>query len=103
MDSQLEVTNDQRMYSLSPNQDIMDPSGTHITADNIRAHFDQVRNQYNVSNDLPHKKKKTSRYIGGKLLYRSIEKPINVYSRPMDVIDVTDPEYKRDLKKLKKL
>ena len=49
------------------------------------------------------RKKKSSRYHGGKLLYRSIEKPINVYSRAMDVVDVTDPEYKRDLKKLKKL
>lgn len=70
--------------------------------DTIRAHFDQVRNQYSVSKEQP-RMKKNARYRGGKALYRSIERPLNVYTRAMEVVDVTDPDYKRDVKRLRKL
>lgn len=79
------------------------PEGTEPgPKDTIRAHFAQVRSQYSVSKEQP-RIKKNARYRGGKALYRSIERPLNVYTRGMDVIDVTDPEYKRDAKRLRQL
>ena len=61
------------------------PDGTEaLPADNIRAHFDQVRDQYSVTKDP--RAKKGSRYKGGKMLYRSIEKPLNIYTCPLQVV-----------------
>lgn len=79
------------------------PEGTETSPkDTIRAHFAQVRNQYSVSKEQP-RIKKNARYRGGKALYRSIERPLNVYTRAMEVIDVTDSDYKREVKRLRKL
>jgi hypothetical protein len=40
MESHMEASNDQRMYQVSPTNDSVDPSSTHMTGDDIRAHFD---------------------------------------------------------------
>lgn len=108
MDSQMEDTHmNQRFQSLSPPIDPLLNNRSNMAGDNIRTHFDQVRNQYSVSKG-PHGHAKRhlrrSHGNGSKLVYRSIEKPLHVYSsRPLEVVDVTDPQYRRDLKKLKKL
>lgn len=78
------------------------PEGAGSPKDTIRAHFDQVRNQYSVSKGQK-RLKKGARFQGAKPLYRSIERPLNVYTRPMDVIDVTDATYRRDARRLRKL
>lgn len=50
MESHMEESRNQKMYQMSPALESIDLSSTNRTKDNIRTHFDQVRNQYNVSN-----------------------------------------------------
>ena len=93
-------TSVQRAHTIEAINNASPDGAEAIHGDNIRAHFDQVRDQYSVSKDQ--RAKKSSRFKGGKMLYRSIERPLNIYTRPLQVVDVTDPAYKRETRLLRK-
>jgi hypothetical protein len=41
---------------------------------------------------------KTKRYQGGKLMYRSIEKPLKLYSHGMRIVDITNPNNQKEIR-----
>lgn len=95
-----------------PSKNITDDSGDHTVnldesteqADAIRAHFEQVRGQYHLDRGgfRANRPVKPTRYKGGKALYKSIEKPLSIYTHKQHVVDVTDPDYKRSLRLIKR-
>ena len=41
---------------------------------------------------------KTKKYKGGKVMYRSIEKPLRLYSHGMRIMDITNPGNQKEIR-----